>query len=141
MSQTAPARPDAPVTEEHLHFVSINSGLSSKRIAQNYANALRDARLAQEQFVAEHIKGAAMDGCMCEPCVSVRDVVARVNAALSDPAEPATNMKVSVEPPICQKHGTPMTLTFYERPGGPPGNGWSCRLCTAERSEPAKEDR
>jgi hypothetical protein len=60
---------------------------------------------------------------------------ARLTAQQAEPA--ATNMKVSVEPPICQKHGTPMTLTFYERPGGPPGNGWSCQQCAAERAEPA----
>lgn len=36
--------------------------------------------------------------------------------------------------PRCSKHNEAMTLYIYDRPGGPPGNGWSCRTCTEERT-------
>lgn len=35
--------------------------------------------------------------------------------------------------PKCEKHDEEMTLHFYDRPGGPPGNGWVCRSCAFER--------
>ena len=40
--------------------------------------------------------------------------------------------------PTCLIHGVPMVLSFYLRPGGPPGNGWSCSLCAAERTQEMK---
>lgn len=36
--------------------------------------------------------------------------------------------------PICPTHSVPMVLSFYDRPGSPPGNGWSCPKCIEERS-------
>lgn len=36
--------------------------------------------------------------------------------------------------PTCFIHCVPMVLVIYDRPGGPPGNGWSCQLCVAERT-------
>lgn len=35
-------------------------------------------------------------------------------------------------PPLCSKHLTQMVLSFYDRPGGPQGNGWSCPKCAEE---------
>lgn len=29
-------------------------------------------------------------------------------------------------PPACEHCGKPMTLHMWDRPGGPPGNGWIC---------------
>jgi hypothetical protein len=37
-------------------------------------------------------------------------------------------------PPVCEKHKEEMILYVYDRPGSPPGNGWSCRACAYERS-------
>jgi hypothetical protein len=38
--------------------------------------------------------------------------------------------------PSCLKHSEQkMILNFYDRPGGPPGNGWVCPSCMNERSE------
>jgi hypothetical protein len=37
-------------------------------------------------------------------------------------------------PPTCEIHKEVMVLTFYGRPGGPPGNGYSCQSCCMERS-------
>jgi hypothetical protein len=39
--------------------------------------------------------------------------------------------------PKCNRHNKPMVLCFYDRPGSPPGNGWSCDECAAERAAPA----
>lgn len=44
-------------------------------------------------------------------------------------------------PPRCFKHDKLMVLGFYDRPGSPPGNGWTCQQCTNERAvaiEPEK---
>ncbi len=42
--------------------------------------------------------------------------------------------------PICQKHNEPMVLRFYTRPGGPPGNGWSCPKCAVGPFHPHKPE-
>lgn len=36
-------------------------------------------------------------------------------------------------PPRCEWHDEQMILHFYDRPGGPPGNGWVCRSCLKEK--------
>jgi hypothetical protein len=36
-------------------------------------------------------------------------------------------------PPICPKHKEVMLLSFWDRPGSAPGNGWSCASCARER--------
>jgi hypothetical protein len=36
--------------------------------------------------------------------------------------------------PRCPKHGEWMLLSFYDRPGSPPGNGWVCRSCAKARA-------
>ena len=46
------------------------------------------------------------------------------------------NQNVGHFPPFCPKHNENMVLSFYDRPGGPPGNGWTCRTCAYERSAP-----
>ncbi len=40
---------------------------------------------------------------------------------------------LSLQSPYCEKHHIAMRLYFYDRPGGPAGNGWSCSMCVAER--------
>ena len=47
-------------------------------------------------------------------------------------SKPAMTVNNSA-PPVCLKHGTPMVLSFYDRPGGPQGNGWACPICIDER--------
>lgn len=37
-------------------------------------------------------------------------------------------------PPRCERHKEQMVLQFYERPGGPAGNGWVCQSCAQERA-------
>jgi hypothetical protein len=37
-------------------------------------------------------------------------------------------------PPICEIHKETMVLRFYERPGGPPGNGYICQSCCSQRT-------
>jgi hypothetical protein len=50
----------------------------------------------------------------------------------------------SVRPkiPACPTCGTPMALAFWDRPGGPPGNGWRCLQCFPQTQEvpPRKVD-
>jgi hypothetical protein len=41
--------------------------------------------------------------------------------------------------PTCLVHGMPMVLVIYDRPGSPPGNGWACRMCAAERTQQIDE--
>jgi hypothetical protein len=36
-------------------------------------------------------------------------------------------------PPICEIHKETMVLSFYERPGGPPGNSYVCQSCCSQR--------
>ena len=36
---------------------------------------------------------------------------------------------------VCAKHGIQMVISFYDRPGGPPGNNWVCPKCVKERAE------
>jgi hypothetical protein len=50
---------------------------------------------------------------------------------------PEWRISTSIQPPVCTKHNEQMVLSFYDRPGSPPGNGWSCQSCYKERS--AKE--
>ena len=42
--------------------------------------------------------------------------------------------ETSSAPPTCNKHGEQMVLTFFERPGSPPGNNWICRSCATVRA-------
>ena len=42
--------------------------------------------------------------------------------------------ETSSAPPTCHKHGEQMVLTFFERPGSPPGNNWICRSCATVRA-------
>ena len=46
-----------------------------------------------------------------------------------------TILPESYEPPRCPKHNRRMMLGFYERPGGPQGNGWICPICQVEREK------
>lgn len=36
-------------------------------------------------------------------------------------------------PPVCPIHKCALVLSFYQRPGSPMGNGWSCPQCAQER--------
>jgi hypothetical protein len=41
---------------------------------------------------------------------------------------------INYAPPRCPKHrDASMILSFYDRSGGPPGNGWVCAECIEER--------
>ena len=42
-------------------------------------------------------------------------------------------------PPQCEKHNRQMVLSVYDRPGSPPGNGWSCPECAKELESKAAE--
>lgn len=46
-------------------------------------------------------------------------------------------------PPVCPLHAKVMMLYFYDRPGGPAGNNWSCPDCIAarKRKEERKEEK
>lgn len=37
-------------------------------------------------------------------------------------------------PPKCPRHNETMVISFYDRPGSPPGNGWVCKSCINERT-------
>ena len=40
-------------------------------------------------------------------------------------------------PPRCSRHNEQMIISFYDRPGSPPGNGWVCQSCIKERTAEA----
>lgn len=42
-------------------------------------------------------------------------------------------MELAQLPPRCPTHDEQMVITFFARPGGPPGNNWMCRSCAKER--------
>lgn len=62
---------------------------------------------------------------------------ARPDSALDRASIPAMNITNAV-PPICTKHHETMVLSFYDRPGSPPGNGYACRSCAKERQTAAQ---
>ena len=63
-------------------------------------------------------------------------------AALAESQPAPAKQQSNTEPPVCEKHAEKMILCFYDRPGSPPGNGWSCQSCAKERmAAPAKEDK
>lgn len=37
-----------------------------------------------------------------------------------------------METPKCKKCGQAMTLCMWDRPGGVPGNGWACLVCSGD---------
>src|SRR5580658_5884010 len=43
--------------------------------------------------------------------------------------------------PWCSEHGEAMVLGFFDRPGGPPGNGWVCPSCAKGRFGAAVEPK
>jgi hypothetical protein len=43
-------------------------------------------------------------------------------------------------PPTCSRHGETMILAMWDRPGGPPGNGWMCQSCARERAAGGDRD-
>ena len=53
----------------------------------------------------------------------------------------AINITNNSMAPYCEKHDLQMVLYFYDRPGGPPGNGWACRACVYERENPQPPTR
>lgn len=64
-------------------------------------------------------------------CYSRRDLEAE-RVSLS---APATHQNIAI-PPHCYRHNEDMILAFYDRPGSPPGNGWSCQSCAKEPYTP-----
>lgn len=63
---------------------------------------------------------------------AMKPTVPPADSALDRASIPAMNI-TNAAPPICTKHHETMVLSFYDRPGSPPGNGYSCRSCTQER--------
>ena len=64
----------------------------------------------------------------------------RVILALMDKFEEPKKPEVGGSaPPYCVEHNCQMILSVYNRPGSPPGNGWSCPECANERESKAVE--
>ncbi len=55
-------------------------------------------------------------------------------APLPTAREPHAAITIDQRAPRCPTHGEWMLLSFYDRPGSPPGNGWVCRSCARERA-------
>jgi hypothetical protein len=70
--------------------------------------------------------------CKCATCEKLRTIVdedghLRPGSSFDLPMGPHVNVQV---PPLCGRCGSPMTLTFWDRPGGAPGNGYRCYTCS-----------
>lgn len=63
--------------------------------------------------------------CDCHDCTQYRSAL-----ALGNPIGMQNQIR---RPPICYTHNKEMQLTFWDRPGSPPGNGWACISCITER--------
>lgn len=64
----------------------------------------------------------------------MREVVEAALAA--QPKGAQTTISVGLNnPPTCPIHSETMVLSFYDRPGSPPGNGWVCKSCVAVRAK------
>jgi len=67
-------------SEEKFHMADVDG------LAAEFARVRKE----QEEAVAVHIKSGALDGCQCEPCISVRELI----AAPSGPAGSHTQQEL-----------------------------------------------
>ena len=84
------------------------------RITQGYCldcRALETATLEKEQYVAQHIKGGATDGCQCEPCISARGLIETALAAFR---ERAAKHIMSVADDPCFSYGENVRHLLHE---------------------------
>jgi hypothetical protein len=52
----------------------------AEHLAEQIEPALREYGKQKEKSIVQHIKGGALDGCMCDPCVAIRELIAQATA-------------------------------------------------------------